>query len=384
MSSIQLDVRTATNYYRLYEDKKNFAAEIIMNARDAMVFAQIRELPDDQTAAVTLLKEFLYILATNYGAKATLNISPGLLQKLPEGALQSTRGVGRYIAAAETQAAIQAVRNKKHVAAQLEKFATGEYKLLTKDELKTRSAELSEFKIKYSSFVSVEKIENGQYSAKAEQDKLNNPFVEHYAIEHDGKIIACVMHVMHGDKTYDADFVVHPDYRSKDIHPKDLKEEEKNYPRGLSQALSVQVYDHMSEKYKHLTGSWLIAGGYGGKGVGAHLYDEVFPTKTLQGDAALQHAVGIFLVFDNPGPEFLLAGNRDFATKRVNDDEKEYVQAALNILAQSTEPDLAAKQPQAVVVKPKEEIVPVSMFTHSANKPVKLDRNKFLNLRGHF
>jgi len=370
MSGVQLQEATKTRYYHFYEDDKGFQAEIIMNVRDAMVFAQIKKLPDSQTEAVASINEFISILEKDYGAKSTINISPEFLKKLPEGTLKSTKGVGRYIASDEIKKAITYVRNKKHVADQLAMFSTGEYKFLTKEDLKLRHAELSEFKIKYASFVSKEKIENGQYSEKAEEEKLSNPFVEHNAIEHNRKIIGCIMHVIHGDRIYDSDFIVHPNYRSKDIHPKDLKEG-KNYPHGLLQALCVKVYDHILDKYNHITGLWLIAGGYGGKSVGAYLYDEVFPTKTLQSDTVLQNTVGIFLLFANPGRELLLAGNRDLKNLRVNDTELKYVEVALNILAQSTEPDLAAKQPQAVF-KQKEEVVPISVFTNLNKLPTVL------------
>jgi|GEM_PF-6715526 hypothetical protein len=369
MSGIRLNEATKTSYYHSYGSENGFEAEIVLNARDAMVFAQIKQLPDSTSIAVASLNEFTLMLAKEYGAKSTLHMSPELLKRLPEGTLKSTKGIGRYISVETASHAIDIVRSKQHVAAQLNRFATGEYKFLGKDDLRSRAAELSEFKIRYSSFANKSKIEYGQYSEKAEEEKLNNPFVEHYAVEHQGKIIACVMHVLHGNKTYDADFVVHPDYRSRNINPEHLQQEEKNYPHGLAQALCVLVHDHTLEKHPHLTGLWFIAGGYGAKDVGGHLYDDIFPTKILQNDPELQNTVGMFLMFDDPGKELLLAGNRDPKTRLVNADESKYVEAALGILAQSQEPDLAASQPQATVETKKEQVVPISVFTNPDKTP---------------
>lgn len=214
---------------------------------------------------------------------------------------------------------------------------------MSKEDLKGREAELSELKIKYSSFANEQKINFGQYSVKAEEEKLNNPFVEEYALQHNGKLIGCLMHVNYEDLTYDADFVIHPDYRN----------------HGLAQAFTVKAYDDLLENHKELTGAWFIAGGYGGKDVGAHLYDEVFPSQVIQGNTELQNKIGLFLMFGNPGPELLEAGNRG-SDLLVKDDEKEYRDEALRLLKESSEQDLGAKFiPEN---KKKEEVVPISMF----------------------
>ncbi|MBX3709305.1 MAG: hypothetical protein KF702_06060 [Gammaproteobacteria bacterium] len=98
--------------------------------------------------------------------------------------------------------------------------------------------------------------------------------------------------------------------------------------------------------------------------MGAHLYDVVFPTKPLNDNSPLQNEAGIFFLFGAPGSELLLAANRDLTTKRVNEDEKDILTFAAAILATSTEPDLAAKQPQP---ENRQTISPVSIFT-SPNK----------------
>lgn len=358
MPGIKLE-KNATRYFHSYRDDDAFHAEIIMNTRDAMVFGEIKSLPQSKEEIEIVLKEFVDIFTKKYGAKSVLTISLALHDKIPGDILKPGKCDARYISAEDTKAAIKTIREKQHVIIQLEKFKTGEYKFLTKEDLQLRTAEINEFKIKYASFIDETKIKRGQYSKTAEDEKLNNPYVEHYAIEHNGKIIACVMHVMHGDYTYDADFIVHPDYRSKDA----------NHPNGVGQALSVKVYEDMKVKWPNIKGSWLIAGGYGTLDVGAHLYDHVFPTEYLKEKPQLQKQLGFFLMFGGPGQEFFMAANRDPQTSFVLNEEHD-VNAALEILKQSKEPALAAKQPEPPQQIPQsEKVVGISIFTNLDKSP---------------
>lgn len=359
--AVKLEETSSTQYFRIYNDDQGFRAEIIMNLRDAMTFGDIQSLPESEERIEASVKQFVDIFTKQYGGKAVITVAEELLGKLPESLLKPGEFDGRYITTGAAEISLQRVCEKKHVANQLEKFKTNEFKFLTREDLKTRTAELSEFKIKYASFIDETKIKRGQYSKKAEDEKLNNPYVEHYAIEHNGSLIACVMHVMHGNGryTYDADFIVHPDYRSNDVAN----------PQGVGQALCVKAAEHMKNTYPHITGTWLIAGGYGKLGVGNHLYAEIFPTESLKENLSMQKKLGFFLMFGSPGLEFLAAANRDPKTSLVINEEKD-VALALSILEQSKEPELAAKQPVSLELP---KVVPMSMFTPQDKSPKEND-----------
>ncbi|HEX4045219.1 MAG TPA: hypothetical protein VHZ76_06090, partial [Gammaproteobacteria bacterium] len=147
------------DYLHIYQNDAGFTAKVMMNARDGMVFGEIASLPDSSSEALSVLKTFVEIFKQEYGAKAVLTIAPSLLARLPQDLLTPyivplpTDCNPRYISREATETAIAEVQKKPHVAAQLEKFKTGEYKLLTKEALKEKVADLSEFKIKNASFV---------------------------------------------------------------------------------------------------------------------------------------------------------------------------------------------------------------------------------------
>lgn len=317
-----------TRYFHAYRDEsgRGFSANIIMNPRDAMVFAEITGLPERQEDAQEIMAEFLRFLKKEYGGKRILRIPPELMPMvntvLAPGAFDS-----RFSTKEQIQQAIEKV--KEPVQRQLARLHAGEIKLLDNEALKTRANELSTFKILYSSFANVAKIENGQYSEFAEYEKLENPYVKHFAVEVEGQIGACVMYVVHGDMLYVSDFIVR----------KDLREQ------GLAQAMIIKTLQQLVDAHSQIKGGWYVAGGYGQKGVGAHLYSDVFPSISLREEQEQQQKQGLFVEFGGPGSMLLVAANRDLATQKSL-DETRYIEAALADLKLSQEPSLGAQPPK--------------------------------------
>ena len=292
---IELEKNTATSYFRIYKNPQGFSAVIKFNRRDRMVFGQILSLPVSLPEKESSLKEFVSIFDTQYGGKAILTIAPELSLLLEPILLKpsASQFTARYITINDITDAITYISTSKtHVRTQLAKFASNEYQFLTKDQLKECPDTLFKFKIENASFITPEKIEQELYSATAEAEKLDNPFVEHYAIQSAGKIIACVMVALHGGYGYISDYIV-----ASALHN-----------QGIGQTLLLKAFEKVHERCPN--GIWIIAGGDGTKANGEHLYKDVFPTQDLN---EAQEKLGFYFRFNAPGAELINISDKNLS-----------------------------------------------------------------------
>jgi len=317
------------HFHHFYKNEDaSFSADIRMNPRDAMVFAHITALPDTEEERREALLQFTKLLESDYQGKCAIRVAPHLIALLPPELLEPGKHDVIYLSMENVAKVTEEMKDKPRVSSRLQECAKGEFLFLDKADLFTRTKALAELKIIHSSFVDTIKITNGLYSEKAENEKLNNPFVEHYAIEHQGRLIASLMNVIHGDLVYSSDFIIHSDYRKK----------------GWVQALIVQSFQHLSERHPEVTGVWVIPGAYGTLGVGRHLCHSIFPAISLKEHPEMQKELGLIIRFGAPGCELLKASNRDFSTQKSLDEDK-YIEDALKCLALSHEFPRAAPPP---------------------------------------
>lgn len=293
------------------EEKLGFQAEIRMNPRDAMVFVYITALPE-----VNMIKDFIEYVLKHYGGKCSIQVAANLLPLVPNIISPKNDADIRFIDRNKLTITIDKLRIKDKVMTNLDNFATKHYLFLAKQDLLTRAKQLSAFKIYHAPFVNAEKINNGQYSEYAEIEKLNNPNVEQFAIEQQGKIIASVMYYIHNNMIYASDFIIHSKYRNK----------------GLAQTLIVKSYDEINSNHHQLSGAWFIAGGDSTSSISRHLYNELLSSLSLANRK--QNKLGLYICFRSPGPALLEAANRELDAKGSFDEER-YIEDALMILDQS-------------------------------------------------
>lgn len=343
-----------SNYQHLWTDTVGNKAWVVLNPRDSMVFCQVQQLSADDSEALSFLTQLKQtIQAEQYGGKTVLSFADAIADRqaslAPNANLMPGKFNARFSSRQAMDQAMQVIGSKAKVQAWLQRLEQGELESLAPEQVEPR--QLAEFKIRYSSFASKEKIICGQYTIQAEQDKLSNPFVHHIVLRQQQQIIACLMLTSHGDGNYvyASDYIVHPDYRSQ----------------GLAQALALHAYQLLAAKMPQAKGLWYVAGGYGALGVGSHLYSQVLPSQMLnptacEQDLLDQAKLGFYIHFAAPKPLLLAAANRqtqamaaaELDGKVVNlaKDGADDIAQALQWLTASNEPDLAAKLPAATLV----------------------------------
>jgi hypothetical protein len=358
-----------------YEFMNGLSAKIIMNPRDAMVFVEVNKLPEKEENINSDLAEFYAFVTKEVGGKIIFTLSPSLLDQFPDerkdlirniidGIFKPVEAPLRYISKDAMHAAFLNGTSKQHVNTQLEKFTTSEYRLIFSNELLTRVAELSEFKIKHASFVDDIKIKRGQYSEIAELEKIKNPFVRHLAVtNNNGEIIACSMYVLYANMAYVADFIVHNNLRT--ANP--------TTPTGFGKALAIKTYEDMMRVQPTTAGITFVGGGHGSLGIGARLFgEEGFKSITLnvKENASAPRDLGIYTCFTGAGLELLKAANRNpniTDPKEISAlDDKSMIEIALTQWKESKQPNLTATQPLPQTPTPAQPtltgVTSVSMF----------------------
>lgn len=360
-------------YFNEYFSKSGFVGNIILNPRDAMVFGEILDLSWNESDEVIKeeLQAFHDLMDKEYGGKGITIISPELFKKTPEHRREMVQkivsevyrpgnGILKLITPEAAQAAYESNSAKPYVKKHLERFLSGEFRVLEKHELLERVAELSEFK-NLSGLVNESKVNNGQYNEIAELDKLNNPFNRHIVIvDNNNKIIACGMWTLHANMGYGADFAIDPDYQSKDAEN----------PSGFSRALAIKMYEDLIKANSKFRGVTFIGGVMGNLSyVNENLYGKngfnSFPlnddNKSKEEDKQSQY--GIYLNFVGPGPILMKHMNRTAKTENgiSSNDPLEYIEKAREQVKRSAFAGaLAASQPLPQV--PQQKVIGISSF----------------------
>jgi hypothetical protein len=373
MPGLLLAPSSKPQYFNRYFSTTGFEGVVILNPRDGMIFAEIKQLSDANDSIIeSELVSFRDMVQKKYGGKTITVITKDLLNSVPEERRKNVqdilnrvfvpgKGVIKYVSKEKMGPAYENACNKKHVKAQLHKFESKEYRLLSPEEVEQRYAELAEFKIKHATFVDETKVKTGQYSDFAEIEKIKNPYVRHVVIEHQGKIIACGMWVIHGNMAYGADYIVHTDYQTTDA----------SQPKGLAQALGIKMYEDLIAAYPNIEGVTFIGGGMGNWAVGEKLFGaNGFNSISIdiKDNPNGQREAGIYACFVGPGPKLLKAGNRDPGVTDIENvisslDERKYIEKALNQVEESSRRHLAASQPVPQPVL--DNLIPSSIYRSS-------------------
>lgn len=284
----------------------DFSATVRMNPRDAMVFATIEKLPEDQEARIAALKEFKACLHNDFGGKTFLELDPKYYQDAIAAGFKATASSAngpftgaKFMDAKTAESAMSAIKDKADIKTWLARFAENkEYQFtrLHKDNApgnKELYEKLFQFKKEHAGFVNPDKEKQGLYSAKAEKLKITNEFVDEFVVTKNGEVVGTMMIARHGNMTYFADYIVHKDERSA----------------HLAQAIAYKVYQELQTLYPSaFKGIWYIAGGDGDKPLGKHLYGTIFPSKTI--DEEVQREQGFLVYLTNPGKILCKAANR--------------------------------------------------------------------------
>lgn len=370
MPGLLLAPSSKPQYFNRYFSTTGFEGIVILNPRDAMIFAELKHLSDATDSVIeSELISFRDMIQKKYGGKTITIIPAGLLNNFPDERRKSIqdilnrifvpgKGILKYISKENMAPAYENGCSKKHVKAQLLKFESGEYRLLSPEEIEQRYADLAEFKIKHATFVNETKIRTGQYSDFAETEKINNPYVRHVVIEHQGKIIACGMWVIHGSMAYGADYIVHTDYQTKDP----------SQPQGLGQVLGLKMYEDLIAAHPDIEGVTFIGGAMGNLAVGEKLFGaNGFKSVSIdiKDNPSAQREVGVYAYFAGAGLNLLKAGNRDRDVTDIDNeisslDKLEYIEKALEQVQDSPRRHLAAPQPAPQPVLDK--AIPSSLY----------------------
>ena len=302
-----------------------FSADIKMNPRDAMVFANVYRLPKENQEAI--LTEFETYLKEKVGGK--------ILLQLPED-VAATHGEAKdmpavkFITPANLQSAHAAAANKAKLKTIDAQIVSGAISLLDHPNLfMSEHANLFAFKKVNADFVTEQKIKNGLYSAFAEEEKItNNEFAHHFALydETTYLFIGCIQLCVHNNLGYLSDLIVDKAYRNQ------------GYAQQLLSIALTRLVDIVNkDNHQEVEGAWLIEGTHdeGDPLIPVHhrLYDELLGAKPMT--AELQRQLGLRLMF-GPAKELLLtASNRDLLPPQESLDEKlAHVQASVQAYTQ--------------------------------------------------
>lgn len=379
-----------TPYYHPYFNPKTYSTfEIVTNQRDAMVFAEISTLSPDisEEELKNDLISFRDLVIQQYGGKTITRLSPNLLDVFPAERRAAvadiiysiiTPGAGllRYLSMMTAEKAYDNNKQKDFIKAHIDRFETGEYRLVPHDELVERVAELSEFK-NLSGIVNEAKVLNGQYSDIAELNKLNNPNNRHVAIvDKNNKFIGYGMWTIQGDMAYGADYIIAPAYQSANLP---------NHHSGFSKALGCKMFEDIKDTHPEVDKITFIGGVSGNlQNIQDSLYgSEGFNCISIEKNKEKQIAHGVIVNFQGPGPIMMKLMNRDSSKNKPGDcstlDEDEYVEKALQQVKRATLSHLAAPQPLPQTV---DKVVGISSFEESKNEK-ELPQNNSNNEAGY-
>lgn len=297
-----MKTRKITNNHYLVEDTaRHFSADIKMNPRDAMVFANVLLLPEENQDAI--LTEFETYLKEQVGGKILLQLPQSVPQT--HGEAKDMNAV-KFITPDSLQSAHVASSDKAKLKNIDNQIASKAISFFDHPAQFTGGYEkLFTFKKANADFVTEQKIKNGLYSAIAEEVKITqNEFAHHFALYDDktNQFIGCIQLCVHHNLGYLSDLIVGKEYRNQ----------------GYAQYLLASALTRLTElvdkdDHQQVEGAWLIEGGHdeGDPLIPVHhrLYDELLGAKPMTAD--LQRQLGVRLMFGVAKELLLNASNRD-------------------------------------------------------------------------